>query len=111
MGLLGVTVMVAVTGTVVKLVAVKDGILPVPLAASPMDVVLFVQLYVYPGTELLKFTAAVLLPEQTVWLTTAFTSGVAYTLICVAWNGRQAGSAGAGLRIAYTYCVPGVLNA
>ena len=35
--LLGVTVMVAVTGDVVKLIALKAGILPVPLAARPMD--------------------------------------------------------------------------
>jgi hypothetical protein len=36
----GVTVMVAITGAVPLLVAVKDGIFPVPLAASPMDGVL-----------------------------------------------------------------------
>ena len=36
--------MVATTGALVALVAVKDAILPVPLAASPMDGVLFVQL-------------------------------------------------------------------
>ena len=40
----GVTVMVAVTGAAVVLVAVKDGIFPVPLAARPIDVLLFVQL-------------------------------------------------------------------
>ena len=40
----GVTVIVVVTGAVVKLVAVKLLILPVPLAAKPMLVVLFVQL-------------------------------------------------------------------
>jgi len=36
--------MVAVTGAVVAFVATKDAILPVPLAANPIDVVLFVQL-------------------------------------------------------------------
>ena len=39
----GVTVIVAVTGALVVLVAVKLGILPVPAAASPIDVVLLVQ--------------------------------------------------------------------
>ena len=40
----GMTVMVAIMGDEVKLVAVNDGILPTPLAANPMLVVLFVQL-------------------------------------------------------------------
>jgi hypothetical protein len=40
----GVTVMVAVTGAVPVFVAVKEVIFPVPLAARPILVVLFVQL-------------------------------------------------------------------
>ena len=40
----GVTVMVAVTGAVPALVAVKEAILPAPLAARPMDGSLFTQL-------------------------------------------------------------------
>ena len=40
----GVTVIVAVTGALVALVAMKLAILPVPLAANPILVVLFVQL-------------------------------------------------------------------
>ena len=40
----GVTVIVAVTGALVEFVAVNAEMLPVPLAARPMDVVLFVQL-------------------------------------------------------------------
>jgi hypothetical protein len=40
----GVTVMVAVIGALVVLVAVNDGMLPVPAAANPMAVLLFVQL-------------------------------------------------------------------
>jgi hypothetical protein len=40
----GVTVTVAVTGALVVLAAVNAAILPVPLAASPIEVVLFVQL-------------------------------------------------------------------
>jgi len=54
----GVTNIVAVTGNVVALVAVKAGRLPVPLAARPIDGVLFVQLNVVPAVGLLKVTAA-----------------------------------------------------
>lgn len=40
----GVTVMVADTGEVPPLIAVKDGIFPIPLAARPIEGLLFVQL-------------------------------------------------------------------
>jgi hypothetical protein len=40
----GVTVIVAVIGELVLLVAVNDGMLPVPLAANPIDVFELVQL-------------------------------------------------------------------
>ena len=40
----GITVIVATTVDEVALTAVNDTISPVPLAASPIDVVLFVQL-------------------------------------------------------------------
>ena len=40
----GVTVIVAVTGALVAFVAVNDAISPVPFAANPIDGVLFVQL-------------------------------------------------------------------
>jgi hypothetical protein len=40
----GVTVIVATTGDVVAFVAVNEGIFPVPLAAIPIEGVLFVQL-------------------------------------------------------------------
>ena len=40
----GVTIMVAVIGLLLLLTVVKEGILPVPLAASPIDGLLFVQL-------------------------------------------------------------------
>ena len=40
---LGVTVMVAVTGKAVPLAATKDTMVPVPLAANPIDVSLLVQ--------------------------------------------------------------------
>ena len=41
---LGVTVIVAVTGAVPVLIAVKEAMSPVPDAASPMDGLLLVQL-------------------------------------------------------------------
>ena len=40
----GVTVMVAVTGALVALVAIKDAIFPAPVAAKPIDGVLLTQL-------------------------------------------------------------------
>ena len=63
----GDTVMVAVTGAVVAFAAVKLGRLPVPLAAKPMEVVLFVQAYVIvpPVVGLPKATAVEAEPVQT----------------------------------------------
>ena len=61
----GVTVIVAVMGSAVALVAVNDAILPLPLAAKPMDVLLLVQLNVAPIVPV-KFTAVVAVPEHKV---------------------------------------------
>ena len=47
---MGVTVIVAVIGDVVALVAVNVGMSPEPLAASPMIVLLFVHVNVVPLT-------------------------------------------------------------
>jgi len=71
--------MVAVTGVVPALVAVKAAMFPVPLAARPIDGVLFVQskLVAVP----LKLTAVVLAPLQIVWLAGTFTVGVGLTVI------------------------------
>jgi hypothetical protein len=55
----GVTVIVAVTAVGVLLTAVKLAMFPVPLAASPILGVLFVQLNVVPATVPVKFIAAV----------------------------------------------------
>ena len=79
----GVTVIVAVTGALVAFVAVKLAILPVPLAANPMLVVLFVQLYtiVPPVVGLLKVTAVVDAPLHTTWLATAVTVAVGLTVM------------------------------
>ena len=60
----GVTVMVATAGLMVLLIAVKEGILPVPAAARPMLALLLVQLKVVPPTVPVKFTAAVGAPLQ-----------------------------------------------
>lgn len=70
----GVTVIVAVTGDAVALVAVNAPMLPVPLAAKPMAVLLFVQLKVGLPVPV-KLTAVVVAPAQTVWLVGAVTVG------------------------------------
>lgn len=77
----GVTVTVAVTGVPPLFTAVKLPMLPVPLSARPMPGLVFVQLKTVPGTVPLKLTAAVELPLQTVWLPTAATVGVGFTVI------------------------------
>ena len=74
--------MVATTGAVPVLIAVKLAILPVPLAARPIEVVLFVQLNTVPGglvTAPVKVTAVVGAPLHTTWLATAFTVGMGLT--------------------------------
>jgi hypothetical protein len=78
---LGVTVIVAVTGAFVVLVAVNEAMLPLPLAPSPIEVLLLVQLYTVPVTAPLKATAVVAAPLQSVWFDTAFTVGVGFTVI------------------------------
>lgn len=65
------------------LVAVKLGILPVPMASKPIAVFVLVQSYtiVPPVVGLLNTTAAVGAPLQTVWLATGFTTGTGLTVI------------------------------
>ena len=58
----GVTVIVAVTGVLVKLMAVNAGIFPLPDAAKPIDALLFVQLKVVPLTAPEKATRFVEAP-------------------------------------------------
>jgi hypothetical protein len=76
--------MVAVTGTVPVFRAVNDPMLPVPLAASPMLVVVFVQLNPVAPAPLNVMTP-VLLPEHNVWSETANTEGVGLTVIVKVW--------------------------
>lgn len=94
--------MVAVTAVVPALVATKEGISPVPLVARPMPGVVLVQLYVTPAGIPLKVTAAVEVPLQTVWLPGLVTVGIGTMTWVVVAEGRQLGSRGAGVRIAYT---------
>ena len=74
---------VATTGAVVALVAMKLAMLPLPPAANPIEVVLFVQLYtiVPPVVGLVKFTAAVAVLLHTTWLVTAVTVAVGFTVM------------------------------
>jgi len=59
---------VAVTGTLPVLTAVKEGILPEPVAAKPIEGLLLVQLYIVPGpVELVKFIGAVAELWQRLW--------------------------------------------
>ena len=75
----GVTVMVATTGATPALVAAKAAMLPVPLAASPIEGVSLVQLYAVPVPE--KFTTAVFDPLHTTWSTGSVTVGVGFTVM------------------------------
>ena len=72
---------VAVTGTLVAFKAVKLAILPVPLAANPIDGLLFVQLYTVPATAPVKFTGAVGVLAHSVWLAGWLTVGVGLTVM------------------------------
>ena len=62
----GVTMIVATTGVFPLFTAVKEAILPVPLAARPIEVLLLTQLKMVPGIELTNTTVLVLVPLQTV---------------------------------------------
>ena len=77
----GVTVMVAVTGADPRLTAVKAAIFPEPLAAKPMLVVLFVQVYTVPVTGPVMVTAAVVAPLHKTWFTIGVTAGVGFTVM------------------------------
>jgi hypothetical protein len=73
----GVTVIMAEIGSGVKLVVLKTGMLvPVPLAASPIAVLLLVQLKLVPGTGPEIVMAGVKTPLQKERLGTAVTEGI-----------------------------------
>lgn len=73
--------MVAVTGTVPVLMALKPGMLPVPFPAMPMLALLLLQLYVVPAVALVKALAATGAPLQTVMLAGVLITGVGLTVM------------------------------
>lgn len=77
----GVTVIVAVIGVLPLLVAVNEGMFPVPLAPNPMPVLLFVHVNVPPEGILVKLVAATVALLQTVILEGTVTVGVGLTVI------------------------------
>ena len=81
--LTGVTVIVAVTGAVPVLVAVKLGILPTPAPARPMLGWLFVHWKNTPGIGVMKVTGAVGDPLHSNWFdgNGAVITGVGLTVI------------------------------
>ena len=87
----GVTVMVAVIGPLVVLVVTNGAISPVPLAASPMAVLLLVQLNTVPETVPpavpLNGITAVVAPVQYTLLVTGATVGVGLTVMVKVFEG------------------------
>jgi hypothetical protein len=77
----GVTVIVPVIAADPLLVAINAAILPVPVEASPIPVLLFIQVYVAPATELPKVSVDVSVPLHKVWLKPPVTVGVGFTYI------------------------------
>jgi hypothetical protein len=79
----GVTVMVATTGAMPVFTAAKDAMFPDPLAAKPIDAVLFVQAYatVPPVVGLAKITSAIVPPLHTTLLATAVTVALGFTVM------------------------------
>ena len=73
--------MLAMTATAPPFTAAKAAMLPLPLAASPIDASLLVQLYTVPATAPVKFTAVVLAPLHTTWSAGSTTVGVGLTVI------------------------------
>jgi hypothetical protein len=77
----GVTVIVPVIGVDPGLVAVNAGTFPLPLAPSPMAVLLFVHINVVPGVEDVKFVAGTVAPIHTTILAGTITFGAGLTVM------------------------------
>ena len=77
----GVTVTVDVIGLAVTFVPVNDGVLPVPLAASPIEGVEFVHAKVVAGVVLVYAEAGTVAPLHTVIFAGTTTTGVGLTVI------------------------------
>ena len=77
--------MIAITVDTPVFTAMNEGILPVPLAASPMEGALLVQANesapVGPVVGLVKLITAVGDPLHNTWLATGFTIGVGFTVM------------------------------
>ncbi len=63
----GVTMIVDRIGAEVVFDTVNEGIFPLPLAANPIEGLLFVQLKFVPDTVLTKFIAEAVLPLHSTW--------------------------------------------
>jgi hypothetical protein len=94
--LVGVTVIVAVTGALVVFIPVKEAISPVPFAASPIVVFEFVQVYVAPAGTLVKFVAGTDAPLQYELFAGTVTVGVGL-IVMVYVDGGPGQLAGAAL--------------
>jgi hypothetical protein len=77
----GVTTIADVIAAVPVFVAIKEAMSPVPLAAIPVAVLLFVHANVVPDTAPVKVIAVVLAPLHRVWLVGTVTVGVGLTVI------------------------------
>ena len=75
--------MVAVTGAMPEFFGIKEAIFPVPLAANPIEELVFVQLYVIvpPVTGLEKLIAADEELLHKIWLVIVLTVTVGLTVI------------------------------
>ena len=79
----GVTVTVSTAIEFSELSAVKEAILPEPVAAMPIVVLVLVQLYVAPDTEPLKTTGAVGVLLHRVWLVGVLATGTGLTVTVI----------------------------
>ena len=99
----GVTVKVLLSGALPALVAVKAGTLPVPLvAAKPMASPVRDQAKAAPPVLLENTVAGTALPTQWNLSVTTLALGTGFTPIVADLEGRQMGSVGVGLSMAYT---------
>lgn len=83
----GVTVTVATTGELLTFTAVNEFMVPVPDAASPIEGVVLVQLYVVPATVPVKLTVETAVPAHTTWSAGSVTVGIGLTVITVTCEG------------------------
>lgn len=78
---MGVTTIVAITGALVVLIAVNDGIFPLPLVGSPIDGSSFVQTKEVPLSEPVNATGCAVDPLHNNWLLGCTTVGDGFTVM------------------------------